>query len=623
VLFVDDADAALVIIDVTRGPMALEAVDFWLDALRGQRTHRPPTILVGARIDRGAAVMAETELQTVAEDHGATGGYQATSALSGAGIAELVRTLSGLIPWDELTATITTAAFRAIKEHVLSMKELSNDTTSSIVTVSELLRQLATSAVGEVSDAELETAVRNLEIHGYVRMIRSVEGGKVVLLRPELLHNLASSIIMEARANERGLGAVDEGVALDGGYPFPELAGLREGDGRVLLDAAIVLLLEHNVCFRERLGSRALLIFPELINEKPPALAALADASDDVSYVIEGNIENVYASLVVLLGYTNILTRRDQWQNRAEYDMDGVRAGFRQERSRADRIELTLYFDVGTSEVSRRLFQGLVEQFLSRRLVNARRFPRVECPECGYALDRSQVISFITGGSGVTFCPRGGHRIELPTSPEFVVLTPKESSVVARQSQIASRRTSFASALAHLRSYLGSRLEDPPQCFISYAWGDQPFERWVGERLVRDLDQAGLGIILDRREAGFGGSIPRFISRIEGADWIVVVGTPAYREKYENKRDEAGSIVAAEVDLIGTRMVGSEREKASVIPVLRSGSPSTSFPPLLRGRVYANFADDDGYFPMLFDLALHLWGIDNDTPAVRDLRTSL
>jgi hypothetical protein len=54
------------------------------------------------------------------------------------------------------------------------------------------------------------------------------------------------------------------------------------------------------------------------------------------------------------------------------------------------------------------------------------------------------------------------------------------------------------------------------------------------------------------------------VERIEKSDRIVMVGTPLYREKYENKVAGAGFVVAAEVDVISHRLLGSEAEKQSV-----------------------------------------------------------
>src|SRR5207245_9018330 len=110
---------------------------------------------------------------------------------------------------------------------------------------------------------------------------------------------LAASFVLEARRNERGLGALDEAAVLAGRYRFPELDGLSEEHRRVLAESAIVLFPEHNVCFREPLGDQVLLIFPELLNEKPPALADATRFADDVTYMVTGRAENVSDSLHV------------------------------------------------------------------------------------------------------------------------------------------------------------------------------------------------------------------------------------------------------------------------------------------------------------------------------------
>ncbi len=95
------------------------------------------------------------------------------------------------------------------------------------------------------------------------------------------------------------------------------------------------------------------------------------------------------------------------------------------------------------------------------------------------------------------------------------------------------------------------------------------------------------------------------------------------RKKYENKLSSTGSVVAAEVDLIDLRMLGTEEEKRTVLPVLLDGDSKTSLPPLMRPRVHADFLREEAYFATLFDLILSLYGIDFHDRAVADLRETL
>jgi hypothetical protein len=117
--------------------------------------------------------------------------------------------------------------------------------------------------------------------------------------------------------------------------------------------------------------------------------------------------------------------------------------------------------------------------------------------------------------------------------------------------------------------------------------------------------------------------VARFVERIEKSDRIVMVGTPLYREKYENKVAGAGFVVAAEVDVISHRLLGSEAEKQSVLPVLLEGDKAGSLPPLLHGRVHADFREEVGYFTTAFRLILSLYQIPPNDSVVADLIESL
>jgi hypothetical protein len=142
--------------------------------------------------------------------------------------------------------------------------------------------------------------------------------------------------------------------------------------------------------------------------------------------------------------------------------------------------------------------------------------------------------------------------------------------------------------------------------------------------LATDLANAGIDVILDRKDnAQIGASIGRFISEIERSDYVAVVGTPLYRQKYEKKLSSTGSVVAAEVDLINLRLTATEEQKNMVLPLLLAGQEAAALPPLARGRVYADFRDESLYFAALFDLILTLYRIRVDQPAVADLREAL
>ena len=63
--------------------------------------------------------------------------------------------------------------------------------------------------------------------------------------------------------------------------------------------------------------------------------------------------------------------------------------------------------------------------------------------------------------------------------------------------------------------------------------------------------------------------------------------------------------------------------KETVYPVLLDGTEGKSLPPLMRGRVYADFREEETYLPTMFDLILSIYHIPFDDRAVIDLRVSL
>lgn len=625
-LFVDNADLALVLFDASDIHDPLRGVGFWLKHLQTGQS-RCPIILVAAQADRGTSPLTQEDLSAFCERHGIIGPIE-TSALTGFGTDELIERMKSLIPWEDKAATVTTTTFKQIKDYVLNFKEAESQR-QTIVTSEELSELLqATDAKWHFTDAEMLTAVGHLENYGYVKRLCTSQGELRILLQPEKLNNLASSFVLEARRNPKGLGALEEKRLLSGDYDFPELKDLDDAQRDVLLDSAALLFLEHNVCFRETdpLRMEPYLVFPELINlKKPPEKDAATE--DGVAYTVSGPTKNVFASLVVLLGYTHTFTRTAQWQNNARYEVgDGLMCGFRQEAERDGELDFVLCFGPKVGLPVRTLFQGLFESFLARRNLTVMRYESVRCTntECGELLDRSVVRQRMKERKTFACCNECGERLTLPAMAEPIQLTREVQVEIESQRRAAEQRTRFEQAVFRLHAYISEQKITPPECFISYAWGVAEHERWVEKRLATDLQKAGLEVLLDRwHNAQIGASVARFIERIEDCGRIIAVGTPLYRQKAKNLVSAKGSVVAAEYDLAGIRLLATEDQKRTVFPVLLLGEESESFPGLLRGRVYSDFRKDDEYFTTAFDLILSLYELPPNHPAVADLRESL
>jgi GTPase SAR1 family protein len=613
-LFMEDVDLALVLFDATQ---PLRGVEYWLQQL-SRKGERRAAILVAARTDRGTSTLTVDELLEFCAAEKVTGGYIATSALTSSGVAELVERMKAAIDWDGMSATVTTATFNRVKEFILRLKQSG---TGVLLTQSQLAERFRESdPTWQFTMPEFTTAVKHLSTHGYVASLRASDGEEFVLLAPELLAVVASSLVLEARRNAKDLGAVDEGSALRGGLHTPELAGLSHVEQTLLFDTAVGLFLKHNLCFRETLGTQTLLIFPSLINQKRPQVSA-EDVIEYVSYRVTGPIENVYASLVVQLGYTNTFARTKQWQNQAEYETAaGDLCGFRQVEEAEGQIELVLYHSSQKAHAAP-LFQNLVELFLRGRDLTVKRFPTVLCSRCGYRPQRADVVKHFTDGKKHLFCAGCGTKIALSLTDETISFARgDEPPHVTQEGNRANERTRFEAALVRIKAIARDLQRSRPSCFISYAWGNPKEERWVLE-LADDLKNAGIGVLLDQVDnSRIGLNIARFAEQIDESDFVVIVGTPNYLAKYKNKVSPGGTVVAGEMDLINQRLLGTDREKASILPMLLDGEPKTALPPHVRGKVYCDFRPPASYFRSLFDLMLTIYAIDHRDPAVVDLR---
>ena len=100
---------------------------------------------------------------------------------------------------------------------------------------------------------------------------------------------------------------------------------------------------------------------------------------------------------------------------------------------------------------------------------------------------------------------------------------------------------------------------------------------------------------------------------------VLPIGTLTLLDKYTNKVSTYGSVVAAEVDLINQRLVASEDQKETVMPILLEGEPQASLPPLMRGRVFVDFRDKEAYFFRALKLIVDLYGISAHLSPAREL----
>lgn len=144
--------------------------------------------------------------------------------------------------------------------------------------------------------------------------------------------------------------------------------------------------------------------------------------------------------------------------------------------------------------------------------------------------------------------------------------------------------------------------------FISYSWDSEEHKDWV-LKLSNDLrSRYGIDVILDQYDISLGNDLNHFMeSSILKADKIIVILTPEYKRKAENR--ERG--VGYEISMITQEILEASIEDNKVIPIIRNGSKKLSTPIFLKSKLYLSMVKNDLYLNDLFTLAMTIYGKPN------------
>ena len=157
------------------------------------------------------------------------------------------------------------------------------------------------------------------------------------------------------------------------------------------------------------------------------------------------------------------------------------------------------------------------------------------------------------------------------------------------------------------------KLFRPLTCFISYSWGIPEQEKWV-EELAEDLEKAGFNVLLDHWHTRKGYQTMDFVEKIlsDEVDYILVVGTPRYLEKFRHNSShfqQRDFVVKIEAKLINYLIGYNSFQCNKVIPLLLEGTKENSLPPLLHPKNMVDFTKEC-YEKALLELIRDLYQIN-------------
>ena len=116
-----------------------------------------------------------------------------------------------------------------------------------------------------------------------------------------------------------------------------------------------------------------------------------------------------------------------------------------------------------------------------------------------------------------------------------------------------------------------------PRVFISFSWEDESHNEWV-RGLAEQLRNHGVDADLDRWAVRLGDNVTDFMARIEKVDVVLLVCTPAYKKKFDERAEKATG-VGYEARLITADISRGRHDR--YVPLLRSGEPDSAIPLVL------------------------------------------
>ena len=313
-LHMNEVAVALVVFDSRSETNPFSGVKHWVRALAQARRLENSVVplhsyLVAARADRGGVAVAKERIQAIIDDLGLDGFFE-TSAKEGWQITELADAVKNGIAWDALPVVSSSALFDSIKQFLLEEKQDGR----VLCTADDLFRSFLRTRPNGVDPNELrasfETCIGRIESRD---LIRRLHFGGLVLLQPELLDSYASAMVQAAKEEPDGLGFIQEDDALAGRFRLA--AEERIGDQaqeKLLLIATVEELLRHEIALKEITDQGVDLVFPSQFTRERP------DAPDipgrQVTFVFEGPLHSIYASLAVRLAHSSLFQRNTMWQ---------------------------------------------------------------------------------------------------------------------------------------------------------------------------------------------------------------------------------------------------------------------------------------------------------------------
>ena len=412
-LYLDHTALVLLMFDATKEAVLPELRD-WQRALSRSKAAKAPTFLIAGRKDVGCRFDRDKMKAFAKENHYP---YFETSAETNDGVPEVRQAMLATIPWDQLEARTSPAIFKRLRDEIVKLR----DEGVVLVTFKELEARLRLRLPSgtQFTEAQLATVVTLLDGPGVVKVL---DTGTHILLRPEWINIYAQAVIRTLRANDPGLGCLEVSSIAQGKLIFQsrlddgrvtDARRLPPGEEKIVLQVMEAMLEERGLCLRQ--GGD--LIFPSYFGLERPT--GPVPPKFFASYTIGGFLDDVYASLVVNLAHCGAYKLKELWRDAADFETkgDGGVVGVKLQRLEDGRGELLAHHTKGVSQPEQVLFASYIHEHLRARTESGvQRLRFYACSCCDHPVkDRELALELLLekGENAEIVCQKCGRRIAL------------------------------------------------------------------------------------------------------------------------------------------------------------------------------------------------------------------
>jgi GTPase SAR1 family protein len=484
-LFMDDTAAAVFVFN-PQSENPFEGLSHWSRDL--QKAARRPfaKLLAAGRIDRGGLVISSSSMQKFMEDHQFLMPLHLTSAVTGEGCDALRERIVDAIDWESIPETTSPALYHRLKQEIIALR----DSGLILIRIAELNQRMRLTLLDQDFDlSELETVADLLSGPG---MVKRLDFGGFILLRPEVLSRYAAAVVRKVRKHPQEIGCIREDDLLAGDLDYQDFTRLPPEDEAVVLRALLEIFVSRAWCLRQPCDSSAMLTFPSYFRRERPEQPS--HPSVMVSYRFSGAADDIYATLVVRLHYTVAFGGVDLWKSAADFRTEtGSRLGIALVREPQGTSRIEVYFEPDVDLNSRVLFLRYVHDHLGQLAQDLVRLRHYSCNNRKCEIrdrrfsDQSRIDKALTqGGKGKVFCPACGKPIKL----RDIIEEKFNSSAVAEQvrgiraqGQIALDNERHEIIVAH---HIKFTVEEAGHQFRSFTQSDHGLD---GE--IEFLDERG------------------------------------------------------------------------------------------------------------------------------------